>query len=80
MAKFAEKLFILREHSEGLLERLYNMKKQVDDPARRPAVLNAPNMSRLFNTLEKNAPKFSDDIERVCRILSSFEIQPPLTK
>lgn len=65
MAKFAEKLFILREHSEGLLERLYNMKKQVDDPARRPAVLNAPNMSRLFNTLEKNAPKFSDDIEKV---------------
>jgi NCK-associated protein 1 len=72
MAKFAEKLFILREHSEGLLERLYNMKKQVDDPSRRPAVLNAPNMTRLFSALERNAPKFGDDIERVC--VFSYEI------
>jgi len=64
MAKFAEKLFILKEHSEGLLERLYNIKKLVDDPKKRPSVLSAPNMKSLFNSLEKTSPKFSDDIER----------------
>jgi len=65
MTKFAEKLIILREHSEGLLERLYHIKKLIDEPKRRPLVLGQANMRTLFNSLEKTSPKFSDDIERV---------------
>ncbi len=72
MAKFAEKLQILKEHSEGLLERLYHIKKSIDDPLKRPQILNQTNMRQVFQSLEKSCPKFADDIERVRFHFSKF--------
>ncbi|KAL9645115.1 hypothetical protein ABK040_001973 [Willaertia magna] len=69
MAKVAEKLFILKQHSEALLQRLYTIKTDLNDNELKPDVMKSTtnvDMKRLFTRLLKDAPQLSmDELEKI---------------
>ena len=66
MAKVAERLIILREHNDALLQRLYNIRKTLVDPALKPQIFKDPKATnKLFAQLLKDAPFCGDNIESV---------------
>ncbi|KAL0478071.1 membrane-associated protein gex, partial [Acrasis kona] len=61
MAKVAERLIILREHNDTLLQKLYNIKKTLADPVLKPQIFKDPNATKkLFSQLLKDPPFFGD--------------------
>lgn len=63
--KYAEKLIILKEAGDALMQRLYSTKQQMSSTADRPLVFqqpggNIPDLKRLFRELDKNFPEFAD--------------------
>jgi hypothetical protein len=70
MAKVAERLIILREHNDALLQRLYNIRKTLTDQNLKPQIFKDPNVTKkLFAQLLKDAPFSGDNIESVRIIL-----------
>jgi NCK-associated protein 1 len=66
MAKVAERLIILREHNDALLQRLYNIRKTLTDPLLKPNIFKDPNATKkLFAQLLKDAPFCGENIESV---------------
>ncbi|KAF0973999.1 hypothetical protein FDP41_006462 [Naegleria fowleri] len=69
MSKIAEKLYVLRQHSDALLQRLYTIKNDLSDPNLRPDVMKPTlnvDMKRLFAKLAKDAPHIAiDELEKV---------------
>lgn len=63
--KYAERLIILKETGEALLQRLFHVKSQMSNPKDKPIVFqtpegNMPNLTKLFKALEKNFPEFPE--------------------
>lgn len=59
--KFAERLLILKEHGEALLERLYNVHQKMKNAEHRPLVFRQDSpTTKVLAKLTKDYPKDSD--------------------
>lgn len=65
MMKIAEKLIILKEAGEGLLQRIASAKRILSSPTLRPAFLSDQQYSRVTQALLKKFPEFEPNVDKV---------------
>ncbi|XP_065648480.1 nck-associated protein 1 homolog isoform X3 [Hydra vulgaris] len=58
--KLAEKLIILNDHGQGMITRIYNIKKACSDPKSRPAFLNDKNLEPALKVIVKKFPSIEN--------------------
>jgi hypothetical protein len=65
MAKFAEKLIILKEVGGSILQRLSFTKKVCSSPTQKPAFLSDVQFAKVNAALLKKFPEFDPSAEKV---------------
>eukprot|EP00164_Ancoracysta_twista_P002075 GFYU01002736.1.p1 GENE.GFYU01002736.1~~GFYU01002736.1.p1 ORF type:complete len:1155 (-),score=375.87 GFYU01002736.1:160-3624(-) len=62
--KFAEKLIILQDACDGLLARVYNLKKLLASPQSKPTILKDNTYSKLCKVLTQKFPESPSDLDK----------------
>lgn len=65
MSKVPERLIILKNHGEGIIERLLYTKRIFSNPTQRPSFLGDPQFSKALNALMKKFPEFENNVDKV---------------